>query len=87
MQRPNWMRAADEEILRELCEERPDYLPLIANRLGMHLGYVERRCSVLVEHGLVEAVTGEVVYRTTERGEQFLAGEIDAAALGSAQSD
>ena len=54
MQRPNWMRPADEDILHELCEERPDYLPLVANRLGMHLGYVERRCSVLVEHGLVE---------------------------------
>lgn len=87
MQRPNWMRPADEDIIRDLCEERPDYLPLVANRLGMHLGYVERRCEVLVERGLVEPVTGEVVYRTTELGEQFLAGEVDATTLGVATSD
>jgi DNA-binding IclR family transcriptional regulator len=71
------MRAADERILRQLQEEQPEYLALVANRLGMHLRYVERRCDVLVEHGLVEPVSGEVVYRTTERGERFLAGEAE----------
>lgn len=81
------MRPADEDILRDLCAERPDYLPLVANRLGMHLGYVERRCDVLVDQGLVEPVTAEVVYRTTELGEQYLAGEVDASALGVTTSD
>jgi hypothetical protein len=87
MQRPNWMRPADEEILRELTVERPDYLPLVANRLGMHLGYVEDRCAVLVEHDLVEPVTAEVVYRTTELGEQYLAGDVEVASLDAARSD
>ena len=87
MAQPNWMRAADEDILRHLREERPDYLALVANRLGMHLGYVERRTEVLVEHGLVEQVSEEVVYRTTELGEQYLAGEIDDSSLGLASCD
>jgi predicted transcriptional regulator len=83
------MRSADERILRQLQEERPDYLALVANRLGMHLRYVERRCAVLVDHGLVEAVSGEVVYRTTERGERFLAEEadLDTEAADPATSD
>lgn len=80
------MRPADEEIVRELHAERPDYLALVANRLGMHLGYVERRCAVLVEEGLIEAVSEEAVYRTTELGEQYLTGEIDGTAL-AARSD
>jgi len=80
------MRPADEEILSALYESRPDYLALVANRLGMHLGYVERRCDVLVDEGLVEAVTGEAVYRTTELGERYLAGEIDGSGL-AARSD
>ncbi len=86
MGRPNWMRPADEEILSELHEQRPEYLPLVANRLGMHLGYVERRCDELVEQGLVEAVSEETVYRTTDLGRQYLAGEVDATAL-SARGD
>lgn len=81
------MRTADEKILRQLREERPDYLPLVANRLGMHLGYVERRCAVLVDHELVEQVSAEGVYRTTDLGEQYLSGEVDPATLGSVQSD
>ncbi|WP_299270160.1 helix-turn-helix domain-containing protein [Halorientalis sp.] len=71
------MRSADERILRQLQEAQPGYLALIANRLGMHLAYVERRCAVLVEHGLVEPVSGEVVYQTTDRGEQFLSEEAE----------
>lgn len=86
MARPNWMGPADEEILRELHEQRPDYLPLVANRLGMHLGYVERRCDELVERGLIEAVSGETVYRTTALGRRYLAGEVDATTL-SARGD
>lgn len=72
----DWMHPADEDILRELHEEQPEYLPLVANRLGLHLGNVEQRCSVLVERGLVEPVTDEVVYRTTERGVRYLDGNV-----------
>jgi DNA-binding IclR family transcriptional regulator len=77
------MRPADEEILRALRDQRPDYLALVANRLGMHLGYVERRCAVLVEEGLVEPVSAEAVYRTTELGQRYLAGEVDDTTLAA----
>jgi len=87
MQRPNWMRQADERILRHLRDERPDYLPLVANRLGMHLGNVERRVAVLVEHGFVEPVSDEVVYRTTERGTEYLQEQATESTRDSIEGD
>lgn len=81
---PEWTHPADERILRYLEEHPPDYVPLIANRLGMHLGYVERRVEALVDHGLVEPISGESIYAVTERGERFLA---DEAAPVAADSD
>ncbi len=83
------MRSADERILRQLQAEQQEYLALVATRLGMHLRYVERRCAVLVEHGLVEPVSEEVVYRTTERGEQFLTedAELEREATDPATGD
>ncbi|MFQ3320587.1 MAG: DNA-binding MarR family transcriptional regulator [Natronomonas sp.] len=76
---PDWTHPADERILSYLDDHPPDYIPLIANRLGMHLGYVERRVDTLVKHELVEPVTGEEIYAVTERGEQYLTD--DAAAI------
>lgn len=81
------MRPADEQILRQLREEQPEYLALVANRLGMHLRCVERRCAVLVENDLVEQVSEEVVYRTTELGERYLAGDVDGSSLGAPGDD
>lgn len=76
---PDWSHPADERILRYLQDNPPDYVPLVANRLGMHLGYVERRFDVLVEEGLIEPITGESIYDVTETGEQFLAGDGEPA--------
>ena len=73
--------ASDHAVLEDILREQPDYIPLVANRLGMHLSYVETRCNRLVELGLLETVTNEVVYAVTERGEAFLAGEVDASDL------
>jgi len=66
------MHPADERILSYLNENPPDYVPLVANRLGMHLGYVERRVETLVELGLVQPVSEEVIYTLTDRGEGHL---------------
>lgn len=55
-----------------LRDERPEYPAIIANRTGMHAPYVERRCETLVDRGLIEAVSGEVVYRLTCEGETYL---------------
>jgi len=74
--RPAWMTTADETILRDLRAEQPEYAPLVASRLGMLPNYVDERCDELVERGLIEAVSDEVVYRVTARGERFLDGDI-----------
>lgn len=68
----SWMRAADRQILAFLATRRTDYPALIASRLGIHIPYVERRCAVLAEAGLLEAVTEETVYRITEQGMDYL---------------
>lgn len=78
---------ADREILRYLRDERADYLPILANRLGMHLGYVERRCALLVDCGLVEPISDEVVYRVTDLGVRYLEGDVGEEAIDPAGSD
>ena len=71
-QHPDWFRGADAAILSHLSDERPTYVPIIANRLGMPTEYTERRVERLVEDDLIEPISAEVVYRITERGERFL---------------
>ncbi|MDX1747195.1 MAG: hypothetical protein R3324_14760 [Halobacteriales archaeon] len=71
--RPDWLRTADERILGYFEANPPDYVPLMANRLNVHLEYAERRVELLVEHGLLRPVTNERIYTVTERGQQVLA--------------
>lgn len=68
----SWVRPADRLILEFLDDRRADYPALIAGRIGVHTPYVERRCAVLEERGLLEAVSEEVVYRITDRGVAYL---------------
>ncbi|MES3517565.1 MAG: DUF2250 domain-containing protein [Natronomonas sp.] len=65
----------DEQILRYLADSPPDYAPLIATRLGLHLGYVEDRLDAMCRQGLVEAISEEVVYTTTDRGRAVVAAD------------
>lgn len=74
---PDWMHSADPAILDDLGRNQPDYLPLVANRLGMHLDYVDGRCQRLVERGFLKQVTGETVYRLTDRGEEYVASNLE----------
>lgn len=76
----DWTHPADETILRYFAEHPPEYVPLVANRLGMHLGYVEGRVERLVREGFLVAITGEVVYAITDEGERYL-----RAAAGNAR--
>jgi len=39
--RPDWLRTADERILRYFEVNPPDYVPLMANRLNVHLDYAD----------------------------------------------
>lgn len=82
-----YLRETDKRVLEYLDDHPPDYIPLIANRLGIHLGYAERRCELLVEFGLIEPVTNERIYGLTERGRRYLAGDLDPALLQAAADD
>lgn len=66
--RRRWMQPCDEAILAFLQDERAEYPAIIANRIGAHTPYVERRCEALASRGYLEAVSGEVVYRITAEG-------------------
>jgi hypothetical protein len=70
--RPAWSRPADTVILEFLADRDAEYPAIVANRIGMHAPYVESRFRELDERGLVEPISGEVVYRLTERGERAL---------------
>ncbi|WP_255196569.1 winged helix-turn-helix transcriptional regulator [Halorarius litoreus] len=79
------LRPADRRILEHLRDNPPNYIALIANRLGMPTGYVDRRRAVLVEQGFIEPVTAEAIYRLTEAGEAYL--ERSQPAVGSPDSE
>lgn len=70
--RPDWMRPVDIDLLLAFKSTQPEYIPLVANRLGIHLPYAERRCTLLIEHAYIESVTGEAVYAVTDHGEAVL---------------
>jgi predicted transcriptional regulator len=78
--RPEWLRTVDERILAYFEANPPDYVPLMANRLNVHLEYAERRVHLLVEHGLLVPVTNERIFTLTERGRRVLAACGDATA-------
>lgn len=71
-QQADWTRPGDEALLEFLASQHAEYPAIVANRTGMHLAHVERRFDAFATRGLVEPVTGEVVYRITEDGEQYL---------------
>ncbi len=64
------LSTADRRILQHLAASGADYPALIASNTGLHIPLVERRCEALEAAGLIEPVTGEVVYRMTEYGRQ-----------------
>jgi len=63
---------ADRRILQYLSTSSADYPALIASNTGLHVPLVERRCLVLETAGLLEPVSGEVIYRLTDRGRSVL---------------
>ena len=62
------LSTADRRILQHLSTSGADYPALIASNTGLHIPLVERRCETLEAAGLVEPVSGEVLYRVTEYG-------------------
>lgn len=68
------LNSTDVRVLAYLAESGADYPALVASNTGLHAPHVERRCDALREAGLVESVSGEVVYRITGDGRDVLAG-------------
>ncbi|XVH32497.1 DUF2250 domain-containing protein [Haloferacaceae archaeon DSL9] len=64
----------DVRVLTHLRDYGANYPALIASNTGLHVPFVERRCHSLGEDGLIEPVSGEVIYRITEAGRARLAG-------------
>ncbi|MFB6118328.1 helix-turn-helix domain-containing protein [Halosegnis sp.] len=73
------LRPADRRILSYLAEHPPEYVPLIATRLGLPLGHADGRVEALAERGYVQPVTNECIYGLTPAGEQRL-DEVDVEA-------
>jgi hypothetical protein len=84
---PPQSHPADERILEFFGTNPPEYVPIVANRLGIHVRYAERRVAVLVEQGLLQPVSNEVVYTTTEAGERVVAGEATIGGVASPALD
>jgi len=87
MPEPTELSDADERVLRHLDGSSADYPALVAANTGLHIPLVERRMATLAEHGFVEAVTDEQVFRITERGRRALAGESGATTADGAAAE
>lgn len=82
MRRPaKWMKTgADDRILEYLAET--DHAPPkeIAGEIRYDSQYVGRRCRTLADAGLLQNI-GRGLYRITDSGTQYLAGELDGTEL------
>ncbi|MFC4438142.1 MULTISPECIES: helix-turn-helix domain-containing protein [Natrialbaceae] len=80
--RAEWMEPVDDEIL-ELLQDEDIFMPdQIAEEIEPRVPHVAYRCRELVDHGLVtKHATG--MYDINERGERYLAGDLDPDDLES----
>lgn len=77
-----WMTLADERILERLSEVETDTPKGMAESGDVRFSrqYIGQRCRKLADYGLTQPL-GNGVYRITEAGERYLAGDLDAAEL------
>lgn len=75
-----WMNPVDDRVLEFLSEEGASSPKIVADGLGNHPEYVGERLRTLTEYGLVDR-PGRGIYRITEQGEGYLAGDLDASTL------
>lgn len=73
-----WMTIADDRILELLREDGPHSPSKIHKdgRVAFSRTYINQRCKKLAENGLVNNL-GNGVYSITDRGERYLAGDLD----------
>jgi len=80
MRRPrvSWMTQADDRILETLEDSGLTLSPrILAENTDYSRHYVSRRIKKLKEAELVEKV-GDGLYRITDRGRDYLSGDLDA---------
>ena len=77
-----WMKGADDRILEFLHEEGPSTPKSMYDdgRIRFSRGYINTRCRVLSDNGLLVNL-GNGVYQITEDGKKYLAGELDTAEM------
>lgn len=77
-----WMTIADERILEHLSEVETDTPKQMeeSGRVRFSRQYIGERCRKLADYGMLQHL-GNGVYRITERGEEYLEGDLDAAEL------
>lgn len=76
------MTLADERILEHLSEVETDTPKGMedSGRVRYSRQYIGERCRKLADYGLLQHL-GNGVYRITDLGEQYLAGDLDAEKL------
>jgi predicted transcriptional regulator len=85
--RVGWMTRADDYILEFLDETEIVATPqVIAANIDYSRQYVNQRIRKLAANELVEN-TGDGLYQITERGRNYLVGDIEADELGEDLSD
>ncbi|WP_407045748.1 MarR family transcriptional regulator [Haloarcula laminariae] len=80
----DWMTIDDERILEFLLGSETSTPKKMADSGDVRFSrqYIGERCRKLADYGMVQHL-GNGVYRITEVGEQYLAGELDARDLES----
>lgn len=78
----DWMVKADDRILEFVEAEgaRPPKLIAEDGRVRFSRQHISNRCRALAEAGLLQNI-GNGIYRLTNSGSDYLAGELDAAEL------
>lgn len=85
-QRADWMAPTDDAIL-ELIEEEGNLTPQAIEDFGVSVAdHAGKRCSTLAKYGLLERIS-RGLYRLTDKGEGYLAGDVDASELKPTNSD
>jgi Mn-dependent DtxR family transcriptional regulator len=79
--RIDWMTHTDERIMERLEEGGPATPKNVATGLERSTEYVADRCRQLETRGLLAPADSAGSYRLADRGEAYLAGEIDAEEL------
>lgn len=78
--RVEWMNQTDDRILELLEESGLDLSPsVLAHNLDYSRSWISRRISKLSETGLVES--DGTYYHITEKGRDYLAGDLEAEDL------